>query len=104
MQTVIIVSGRRWFERTNGNTYHTAQIRIVNDDGETCINTEREYGYGKQWYWTAMQAIRKHLAQASHRFPGVETVDATKMPEYLKHNGFTLVDSGYVDVPRRKDL
>jgi hypothetical protein len=45
-----MVVGRRWFDKKNGNTYHTSEIYINN---EFIHKTEFTYGYGDQYYWTA---------------------------------------------------
>jgi hypothetical protein len=46
----LTIIGRRWFDRTYGNTYHTAEI-IIN--GETIHKTPMEYGYESQYVTTA---------------------------------------------------
>jgi len=46
----IVVLGRRWFERTNGNTYHTAEILI---DGVSVAICPFAYGYGSQYLQSA---------------------------------------------------
>ena len=38
--------GRKWFERTNGNTYFSA---IALHNGEEIARIDFEYGYGEQW-------------------------------------------------------
>lgn len=48
----ISIVGRRWFQRTYGNTYHTAEIII---DGVTLHKTPRGYGYGDQYADTAFR-------------------------------------------------
>lgn len=48
----LTITGRRWFQRTYGNTYHTAQIRI---DGKPIHSTPKEYGYDDQYIETAMR-------------------------------------------------
>ncbi len=48
--TCLSIIGRRWFDRKNGNTYHTAEIVV---DGVTVHKTERQYGYGEQYLQTA---------------------------------------------------
>jgi hypothetical protein len=39
----ILIIGRRWFQRTYGNTYCTAEIHV---DGCLVHKTPRQYGYG----------------------------------------------------------
>ena len=41
----VTISGRRWFQRTYGNTYNTARIRC---DG-FAIQLPKGYGYGDYW-------------------------------------------------------
>lgn len=52
---VIHISGKRWFQRTYGNTYHSYKIWI---DGELVHYMPYAYGYGDQyldnaWKWLA---------------------------------------------------
>lgn len=63
----ITVIGRRWFQRTYGNTYHTAEILI---DGVTVHKTARAYGYGSQYEdsaaaWLEAQGVIKRKAYAN---------------------------------------
>lgn len=48
----IVIIGRRWFDRVNGNTYNTAQI-IIN--GETVHSLPFDYGYGDNYADRAQQ-------------------------------------------------
>ena len=50
----IVILGRRWFQKTYGNTYHTATVII---DGETMFSTPIEYGYGDQYRDTAFREL-----------------------------------------------
>ena len=52
--TAFHISGRRWFDRVNGNTYHSTRVFA---DGELVVITPFEYGYGDQWQQTAMVAM-----------------------------------------------
>lgn len=49
MQSLVVI-GRRWFDKVNGNTYHTAEILI---DGLRLYKSERTYGYDQQYLHTA---------------------------------------------------
>lgn len=53
VQSIFLV-GRRWFERTNGNTYHTVDI-YVND--EFVHKIPMTYGYGDQYMWNGFAYI-----------------------------------------------
>lgn len=51
------IIGRRWFQRTYGNTYHTAEIII---DGDLVHKTPKAYGYGDQYVQSAAEwLVRK---------------------------------------------
>jgi hypothetical protein len=72
----VTISGRRWFQRTYGNTYCTARIQC----DRFAINLPKEYGYGDYW--------------------------AQRCREFLRDNGFTgeIVNCGASDVLRERDL
>jgi hypothetical protein len=88
------VNGRRWFERTNGNTYHSVTVEI---DGAPIGTVPFAYGYGDQYIQTATTILER-----DERFAG--KLDG---PVYLR---YALNDLGHTfsadvtDVPRRKDL
>lgn len=49
----IRIVGRRWFQRTYGNTYHVTDVYV---DGNLVYTSPRSYGYGEQyeetgWGW-----------------------------------------------------
>jgi hypothetical protein len=73
----VTITGRRWFQRSYGNTYHTACILFGNS---MRAHLPKECGYGEQWQHTAR--------------------------EWLKDNGFKCpIEVGSVlDVPRESDL
>ena len=50
----IHVSGRRWFERVNGNTYHTARVWV---DGKEVEAVPFQYGYGDQYLQSAYEGL-----------------------------------------------
>jgi len=50
----IRIEGRRWFDRVNGNTYHSARVYV---DGELTLAVPFQYGYGDQYMWTAWSAL-----------------------------------------------
>ena len=54
MNKVTHIAGRRWFQRTNGNTYHTTTLFY--DDG-TSQTSDRRYGYGDQFLQTAFEMM-----------------------------------------------
>ena len=42
----ITLIGRRWFQKTYGNTYHTVTVLI---DGTEVYQSPKSYGYGDQY-------------------------------------------------------
>jgi|DEB0MinimDraft_3_1074331.scaffolds.fasta_scaffold37754_2 hypothetical protein len=48
------IEGRRWFQKTYGNTYHTTTLFY--DDG-TSEKSDRHYGYGEQCLQTAFEMM-----------------------------------------------
>jgi hypothetical protein len=73
----VTITGRRWFQRSYGNTYHTACILFGQG---VRAHLPKEYGYGDQWRQTAR--------------------------DWLRANGFTCaIEVGSVlDVARESDL
>jgi hypothetical protein len=90
---VLTILGRRWFDRTGGNTYHTT---VAYADGELVGKSPMTYGYGDQWLVTGAEIL----------------ADAGKLPDYTgeplwqyvdTHPDVTLVKS-VTDVARKGDL
>lgn len=46
------IEGRRWFQRTYGNTYHSVRIFA---NGEQVAYLPYQYGYGEQFLQTAWE-------------------------------------------------
>lgn len=82
------ISGRRWFQRSYGNTYHTVTIY---KDGEPVYTSPRTYGYGDHFLQTAVEWLRKN------GYP-----DAEYGTRYLRE----VLGGSYevVDVARERDL
>ena len=70
MKTITLL-GRRWFQKTYGNTYHTVTVLI---DGKEVFSSPKEYGYDRQYEETGMQWVdasglvepRKEHTNGSH--------------------------------------
>lgn len=60
----IVIVGRRWFEKTNGNTYHSAELYV---NGSLVHKIDYAYGYGSQFEWNA----RRWLDEQGY-LPGIE--------------------------------
>jgi len=86
---VIVINGKRWFERTNGNTYHSVYVS-VNDDFED--SDAFSYGYGNQYEQTAYELLSKEYKLEENT------------PLWRLKNKGIIVRSFVSDVERKKDL
>lgn len=62
----VTILGRRWFARTYGNTYHTAEIHV---NGACVHKTPMEYGYGDQYLYAAMDWLEAAGYFKVERYP-----------------------------------
>lgn len=100
----ITIIGRRWFERTNGNTYHSATVYA---DSQLIGRVPFTYGYGNHYSsGTAYTIIQDAIVD------GVLTLDAPKQGHHgsrealwrwAERVGVQVVDE-VTDVKRKKDL
>lgn len=81
------IFGRRWFQKSYGNTYHTTTV-IVN--GEE-IKSGIAYGYGNHYLQTAADVLKS----AGYNIPENNSEAYAMMTKY---------DHEVVDVKRKKDL
>ena len=51
---VVFVVGRRWFDRVNGNTYHTSEVEV---NGKYVGKSRMTYGYGDNYLETAKEIL-----------------------------------------------
>lgn len=54
-----LVEGYRWFDKVNGNTYHTVVITDLNSGEVIYKSPDLVYGYGEQWRHTAYDELKK---------------------------------------------
>ena len=85
-----LIEGRRWFQKTYGNTYHTVTITDLKT-GEVIHKSKEEYGYGDHYRQTAKEWLIKQ---------GLLIKEKQHDHEYMRANFLFKV----VDVPREKDL
>lgn len=52
----VTILGRTWFDRVNGNTYHSARVFV---DGKHVATVPFQYGYGNQFEWNAVDALER---------------------------------------------
>jgi hypothetical protein len=90
---IIHISGRRWFAKTYGNTYHTVTVYV---DGECVHTSDRHHGYGDQYVWTATTWLIDN-----GYLRGMERTEA--LWRWCQHHGVKLVCE-CADVARERDL
>jgi len=95
----ITVIGKRWFDKVNGNTYHSA-VALVN--GKAVATIGYCYGYGDQYEWNAMQALEEkgYLPKLEHY---KNTGGTESLWRYCEKNKIQYA-SFVSDVQRKKDL
>jgi len=84
------IEGRRWFQKSAGNTYHTARIFI---DGELAHVTPKEYGYDNCFLQTAIDWLKSQKL----------------IPDSAEYGSYYLRETlggtySVIDVAREKDL
>ena len=100
--TAINVLGRRWFQKTYGNTYNTAEVTVYFADGSTeYFKVPFGYGYGSQY----VQRAANELDRRGY-MPGREhNANGSDQPawEYFQNRGINYTYQA-IDVARKRDL
>jgi hypothetical protein len=93
---VITVIGKRWFERVNGNTYHSVAVYV---NGDLVEYMPFSYGYDSMYMQNATKILVNHYALPLERYEhgGIESITR------LNNKGYKVIDS-VTDVERKKDL
>lgn len=94
----ITVIGRRWFERVNGNTYHSVKVYL---NGALIGRNDFEYGYGDHYQTTAGEIIINNILKEDYKTGGFDS--RYSILRELKDKGVTIVSS-VTDVTRKGDL
>ena len=94
------IIGRRWFEKTNGNTYHSVEVY---KDGELLGRIPFAYGYGDQYKQTALDLLVKlgHYPNTEAKHGGYECY---RQFTFSKQSGGDGNFFSVSDVARKKDL
>jgi len=56
-QILFICNAVKWFDKVNGNTYHSVRITRCKDNA--VIVGQFQYGYGEQYKHTALEEMQK---------------------------------------------
>lgn len=93
--THVHVDARRWFERTNGNTYHSVSVVV---DGEPVGVAPFVYGYGDHYLHTAGEILMRAR-------PALGLVEAYDLGRWATREDLGIsLTTDCVDVPRKRDL
>lgn len=95
VRTITII-GRRWFQKTYGNTYHSAEILV---NGKNVGRIDYAYGYGNQYLYSAFYWLEKEGYLTLERGNGGHEAPW----RWAERNGVELAYSA-TDVGRKKDL
>jgi hypothetical protein len=101
---VLIIKAKKWFDRKNGNTYHSVKVF---KNGKEIGTAPMTYGYGEQYLHTAFDLMQKKgmYKKTGKRFASGMDEDyynfLMKLRE-MKHKKQALVFED--DVPRMGDL
>jgi len=88
--TSVFIVGRRWFDKVNGNTYHSAEIYVNNDFVHKISCT---YGYGDQYMWNGFDWLKNN-----------GYLNYTGNPSAYCRENKIIYNHTVCDVKRKKDL
>ncbi len=93
----ITLIGRRWFQKSYGNTYHTVTVQV---DGETVYDSPIEYGYGDQYTQTGLDwlQVNGYIDRKQYANGGREAMWQYAEREGIKYSAHAS------DVARERDL
>jgi len=104
MKYLFIITGRCWFQRSYGNTYHTATMEVRDGDGNTVYTNKsgERYGYGDQFVVTATEYLFKagYLDGLEHYCTGGNE----SLYLYCERMGYPRPIINTIDVQREGDL
>lgn len=89
----IEITGRRWFQKSFGNTYHSATVAL---DGKQVFASAKTYGYGDQYRQTAEDWLRASGLLTDWR-------EGESLREWCERHEVILVVN-VADVSRKRDL
>jgi len=96
----VTIVGRRWFERYNGNTYHSAFVYVST---ELYAQVNFAYGYGSQYEQTGLEILQEigYYKITGEHFSNGYSKDFDQLITDIRSGKILSVVS---DVKRKKDL
>lgn len=104
------IDGNRWFQRTHGNTYHVARVRLLTECGGRHEHHGRTsdvtYGYGSQYEQTARAVLLEMEPRAFARLAerGNHGTDRHALWQFFREMCGVEYQSSVDDVRRKRDL
>jgi hypothetical protein len=98
---VIVIIGRKWFDKKAGNTYHDAEI-VVHGTGKTVLQgrTHMDYGYGEGYVQSASAWLEDQGVLKLERYSNGAV---QPLWQYCSDKGIKLIRTE-VNVASRKEL
>ncbi len=98
---LIVIIGRKWFDKKAGNTYHDAEV-IVHGAGKTVLQhrTHMDYGYGETYVQAAAEWLESQGVLKLKRY---KNGAVQPLWQYCSDNGIKLIRSE-MNVISRKEL
>lgn len=97
---VINIAGRRWFDRVNGNTYHSVYVYVCNGGKDFNFEVGFRYGYDDAYKYTAMEKVWKTFqpCKALREAGKLDRIPFWQLKDFYK------IVTNVTDVQRKKDL
>jgi hypothetical protein len=93
----IMVLGRRWHQKTYGNTYHTSEVWV---DGEWIGKSGIKYGYDDMYEITAIDILMDNgLMKTKNHYDALNDVR-----RYNAENNYKKYTATAIGVDRKSDL
>lgn len=110
------IRARKWFDRVNGNTYHSVIIYIVDGQGnpDTLRSNTLVYGYGESWQQTAAEMLKANgyklhagVVKRVNRLAGYDILRSTELVYssfYALHRYARILDYSVSEKCTRREL
>ena len=82
------VNAVRWFDKANGNTYHSA--RVFNNETGEMIYCPYQYGYGDHYRQTALDAMAER-GWLPEQYRGRNSNGSPKWGWYERENNYPII-------------
>lgn len=98
----IHVEAKRWFDKINGNTYHSVKVYV---DNELIGEEPFRYGYDQAWQQTAHNILMEkgYFPKTGLSLSSGTQKDYYKFTQWIRENRDNY-SYNVIDVPRKKDL